>query len=160
MTPCLTIIEDMNGEEIAVLYRDRDGCPSDHGRELAEFLSGIRIVSELPEREDPADGLVQVIFEPGERFMRNGERIAEGMTCLAAQLVAFFKQEVGAVHLFPAGARVEDESYTYHVSGQPDGEVRIRLIENSPEGESEELFDGTAADLFAWLDDQEGSDTE
>ncbi len=156
--PCLTVIEDMDGREIAVLYRHHDGYPEEHGRELAEFLSGIRIVSELPEK-DPPDGLVRVVFKPRDKFMYNGERIAEGMTCLAAQIVAFFKQEAGGFHLFPAGDRVEDESYTYHVSGQPDGEAMIRIIENSSQEVSKELFNGTATELLAWLDSPKESDT-
>jgi hypothetical protein len=97
-TRSLTVIQDAdNDEEIAVLYRQMDGYPEGHGRELAEFLSGMAIVDGLPPGR-------------GER-----DRLANGAECLAAQIVAHFKQEPGGFYLYPAGTRSLGEEYIYYV---------------------------------------------
>ena len=68
-TRSLTIFQEK--EEIAVLYRQFDGYPEGHGRELAEFLSGYK-------------------FTKGKI---DNPKTANGMDCLAAQIVAHFKTE-------------------------------------------------------------------
>jgi len=92
-TRSLTFVYD-EGEAIINLYRQYDGYPSGHGRELAEFLSPLTIVNGIG---------------------RETANIANGMGCLAAQLVAHFKTEVGQFYLHPVTATKCGQDYEYHV---------------------------------------------
>jgi len=93
-TRCLTVIHDERDEEIAFLYRQFDGYPEGHGKELKDFLKGIKIIN-------------------GIQDTRIG--VANGANCLAAQIVAHFKTEVGQFYLYPAKTRDCGEDYIYHV---------------------------------------------
>ena len=92
-TRSLTVVLDSNECEICVLYRQYDGYPTGHGAELQEFLSGFQIVNGLGSQRE--------------------EKIANGMDCLAAQLIAHFKKEAGGFYLYPAGTRDCGEEYIY-----------------------------------------------
>ncbi|MBV5340260.1 MAG: hypothetical protein J0665_12005 [Deltaproteobacteria bacterium] len=119
-TRSLTVFTDEEGTEIGVMYRQLDGYPEGHGKELAEMLSGIRMVNGLP--------------------IRNPGKVANGMGCLAAQIVAHFKDGAGGIYLFPAGSRNCGEDYTYLVTGDtnvPEIEIHDR---------SKMLYKGKASD--------------
>ena len=92
-TRSLTFVYD-GDRPLINLYRQFDGYPSGHGAELAEFLAGKRIVNGL-------SGDTSMVFN--------------GMGCLAAQLVAHFKQSAGGFYIHS----VEDtdcwQDYEYHV---------------------------------------------
>lgn len=86
-TRCLTIVEESGRGEICVLYRQHDGYPTGRGAELKSFLEGMQVVNGLG---------------PG-----NMNRMANGMDCLAAQLVAHFKKGPGdSIYIRPADAIV------------------------------------------------------
>ena len=133
-TRSLTIFEDRQ-QEIAVLYRQSDGYPSGHGRELAEFLAGFVLT----------DGF-------GER--RQG--LANGMECLAAWVVARFKRETGEFYLMPAGTRSTGEMYRYVVyqgaTNLP--QVQVWKVDDL---HATMLFDGPARAMLAWLDSMEAA---
>ena len=95
-TRCLTYVYDNNDKPIIKLYRQHDGYPSGHGRELAEFLTSIKEIT---------NG-----FSPSET-----RRIANGMGCLAAQLVAHFKTGAGGFYLYPVDVTDCGQDYEYHV---------------------------------------------
>ncbi len=105
-TRCLTIVEEDGGAEICVLYRQYDGYPTGHGAELKSFLEGIQIVNGLG--------------------LGNQTRTANGMDCLAAQLIAHFKTEPGGFYLYPAGRRDCGEEYIYTVYTDA-GNLMIRV---------------------------------
>ena len=139
-TRSLTIFQEK--EEIAVLYRQFDGYPEGHGRELAEFLSGYK-------------------FTKGKI---DNPKTANGMDCLAAQIVAHFKTGPGEFYLMPAGTRRAGEEYRYTVYGVAPMEPHIRAeavtsFEMVITGETVELlFDGPATAMLAWLDETDSGD--
>ena len=94
-TRSLTVMLDEYDEEIAILYRQYDGYPDGHGAELKEFLKDFVIVNG---------------FTPGET-----RKIANGGGCLAALVVAYFKQSVGGFYLMAAGTRDAGEEYIYTI---------------------------------------------
>ena len=103
-TRSLTVF--MNGEqEIAVMYRQYDGHPSSHGEELKEFLKDIQVVNGMS----------------GDRT-----KVANGMGCLAAQIVAYFKEEPGNIYLHAARTRDTGEEYIYTVSASEKGTVWLK----------------------------------
>ena len=117
-TRSLTVFVEDDGVEIGVMYRQLDGYPEGHGRELAEMLSGIKMVNGLSS-DKPA-------------------KLANGMTCLAAQIVAHFKDGSGGIYLYPAGTRNCGEEYIYLVTGntgeEPEMEIhdRHRVLYKGP----------------------------
>ena len=93
-TSCLTYVYEGNSP-LVCLYRQFDGYPSGHGAELANFLKGIKLGNGIA--DNPKMG-----------------KFANGMGCLAAQLVAHFKKSVGGfyIHLVTDSSGVD---YEYHV---------------------------------------------
>lgn len=108
---------DKEPREIMVMYRQFDGYPSGHGKELKDFLSGIRVVNGIP--------------------VGDGRRMANGGGCLAAQIVAHFKTGCGGIYIYPAGHRDCGEDYTYTVTATPDEPIRLRVNSGG-----EDLYDG------------------
>jgi len=92
-TRSLTFVYDESGEAIINLYRQYDGYPSEHGQELAQFFAGKRIVNGL-------SGDTSMVFN--------------GMGCLAASVVAHFKNAAGGFYLHPVSA-MNCADYEYHV---------------------------------------------
>ena len=83
------------GVKILNLYRQFEGYPSGHGAELAAFLAPLTMVNG---------------YGPGAVNQANG------MGCLAAQLVAHFKNGVGGFYIDnPRGPL--DNDYTYTIKG-------------------------------------------
>lgn len=109
-TRCLTVFKEANGTEICVLYRQFDGYPSGHGKELKDFLKGKKIVNGYNDDDE-----------------KNGN--FNGMGCLVAQVIAHFKlgnnvdpksgykpSVIGGFYVFAAGVRDKWEEYIYFVS--------------------------------------------
>jgi len=126
-TRSLTVLQDHDGKEIAVLYRQMDGYPSGHGAELAKYLKPFTVVN-------------------GFGLGAKRGKVANGMPCLAAQLVAKFKQEVGHFYLYPARTRDCGEEYVYTV-GLKDGRVHLECRTADYGGEPGHLlYSGPAAE--------------
>lgn len=107
-TRCLTVFKEEDGTEIAVLYRQMDGYPEGHGQQLADFLEGKAIINGITSMDTTA---------------------FNGMNCLAASVVAHFKDHVGAFYLYPAGTRGMDEAYIYTVTGEVGGTPHVEMQE-------------------------------
>lgn len=123
-TRCLTFVH--YGEDILInMYRQFDGYPSGHGRELADFLNGFEIV----------DGFDEV-----------REKLANGMGCLAAQLIAHFKQSVGGFYIEPVNATDCGQDYEYHVYNG-----RVRVLDWN----RNEMFDGTYQEFKGFCESDE-----
>jgi hypothetical protein len=93
-TRCLTYVYEVN-EPIVCLYRQFDGYPSGHGAELGDFLKGIQLGNGIAGKPEMGT-------------------FANGMGCLAAQLIAHFKKSVGGfyIHAITDSGGVD---YEYHV---------------------------------------------
>lgn len=90
-TRSLTSIQS-EGKEIALIYRQFDGYPTGMGADIKRVLKNIRIVNGITDRN---------------------ARVANGMECLAAQLVKGVKDGVGNVYLYSPGMRDCGEEYIY-----------------------------------------------
>lgn len=106
-TRCLTVFQDSDRKEICVMYRQFDGYPSSHGNDLKELLGGMQVVNGISGRD---------------------QKIANGIGCLAAQVIAHFKKEPGGFYVHPAGTRDcgEEFIYTLHCPTQT-GPVHLRV---------------------------------
>jgi len=70
------------------------------------------------------------------------------MECLAAQVVAFFKQGVGDVYLYPSDTLESDTdvNYVYIIKDKGDGDI-LFIVYNG----SRVLFSGNPLGLFYWV---------
>jgi hypothetical protein len=78
------------------MYRQFDGYPSGHGVELGEFLNSIVEVT---------NGI-----RPGDK-----RKTANGMGCLAAQMIAHFKVGVGNIYIESTNTNLLGHDFEYHV---------------------------------------------
>lgn len=95
------------GKEIVVLYRQMDGGPEWHGKELTKFLKKFTITCGNTGQKNQANG---------------GE-------CLAAQIIAHFKKGIGMFYLLPAGTRDCGELYRYHVKPSVENGIDLQVEE-------------------------------
>ena len=92
-TRSLTFVYDGNVPVINI-YRQFDGYPSGHGHELAQFLNSKTLVN-------------------GYKDKNSAE--ANGMGCLAAQLIVQLKHGVGGIYIHPVTSTDCGQDYEYHV---------------------------------------------
>ncbi len=112
-TRSLTFVYD-GKEPMINMYRQFDGYPSHHGSKLAEFLNSF-------------DAIVNGISVGDNR------KIANGMGCLAAQLIAHFKIDAGGFYIYPVTAKDCGQEYEYHV-------YENKVVVKNP---TEVIFSGT-----------------
>ena len=126
-TRSLTFVYEKYGDKqlpIINMYRQMDGYPSGHGAELAEFLNGFGLVNGYK--------------------LDTPTKTANGMGCLAAQLVANFKKGIGQFYLEPAEARDCGQDYEYHISKNGNGILNVSIFDSYRQ---ENIFDGSVAEL-------------
>ena len=87
---------DRKSKPLVCMYRQFDGYPSGHGQELMDFLKPIKVVNGLGLEEKT--------------------KVANGMGCLAAQLIANFKDCPGNIYLYePELSQDAWQDYEYHI---------------------------------------------
>ncbi len=118
------------GKSYINMYRQFDGYIEGMGVDLAEFLLPFIIVNGISLNEN--------------------RKIANGSGCLAAQLVAHFKQEAGGIYLHPTegkpGACWEEYIYTIFVTDNPKKESITIVVYDIWKGEN--IFIGTPMELL------------
>jgi len=131
-TRALTFVYD-GSTPIINMYRQYDGYPSGHGLELAEFLTQGRLVNGLSGKN---------------------ETVFNGMGCLAAAMIANFKQSAGGFYIHSVEDTECGQDYEYHVY-QVGDELRVRVTNRgcnlfglTMSDTTENLFDGTAVEFL------------
>lgn len=109
-TRSLTTALNNKGEEIMVLYRQYDGYPSGHGQDLKNFLEDFQICNGFGREQETG-------------------KWANGMGCLAAQLVSHFKTEIGEFYLHKSGTRDICEEYIYTITENDDHKLNMTVFE-------------------------------
>lgn len=144
-TRCTTTVWGGQDTPLITFYRQFDGYPSGHGQELADFLNGYEIVNGIVVSREP-------------RPMKQ----ANGMSCLAAQIITHFKSNVenydfvktedGAERSLREGDHIGNiyiqshdtagsEAFHYDVKYNRDNEQLLIVVDNQSEWTVEE-FDG------------------
>ncbi len=105
---------------LCTIYKHYDGYPDSLGSALADFLRPIAIVNGL-----------------GGDY----QRTANGMPCLAAQVVAHLKDGAGDVYLYPPGEFGMCEEYVYDIYPHAKG---LRLAVHAVDFDDNKtlIFDG------------------
>ena len=136
-TRSLTFVYDEDGRSIISMYRQYDGYPSGHGKELAEFLEPITMV----------DGIGTI-----------KAAIANGPGCLAAQLVAHFKDGPGGIYLEPTTAVDCGQDYEYHIATHGEGvelTITCQRIEGLRPFRRKKIFDGSIEEFKAFCEKED-----
>lgn len=107
-TRSLTFVKDDTNHVLMNMYRQCDGYPSGLGTELYEFLKDIRMVNGIS--------------------MDDGDKIANGAGCLAAQIVAHFKDGPGNVYLYHSSSKDCAQEYEYHITADLSG-ITVKVME-------------------------------
>ena len=123
-TRSLTIVKDSNGDTILNMYRQMDGYLEGMGADLAEFLQPFQLVNGFG--------------------MGDNTNVANGMGCLAAQIVAHFKTDVGGIYLYAGDDRNCGEDYIYTIT-QNEGTVHIDCRDVY---ENDTVFSGSPKELL------------
>lgn len=116
-----TVYED--GKKLLTMYRQMDGYPTGHGSDLKDFAEHMVIVNGIR--------------------MNDGRKIANGMGCFAAQLVAHFKNEAGGIYIVPANTKDAGQEYEYALSAMEHDEgtiIHLKLV--SVYGKKKVLYEG------------------
>ena len=118
-TRSLTFVYDGDVPVINI-YRQYDGYPSGHGHELAQFLNSKTIVNGYGEQNSVE---------------------ANGMGCLAAQLIVQLKHGVGGIYIYPISSTDCFQEYEYHVYEDKVIVQNCNTVYDS--GHNQVIFDGT-----------------
>ena len=113
LTTFIELYTDEKGKqkknEVVTMYRQYDGYPDGHGSELAEFLSKGKVVNGIGVGDDSLQ--------------------FNGIGCLAAQVVAEFKDGAGGIYLQKSNKN-SGEEYRYHVMSNWDTqEPTLKVME-------------------------------
>ena len=112
---------------LALIYFQYDGYPSGHPSETAEWLASGKVVNGY--------GMTDTL-----QF--------NGAGCLAAQMIAKYKQGVGGVYLHDMSTRGNSwEDYLYDIIVKTDGSIEFVCYENNDE--PLEIFRGTPSEFVA-----------
>ena len=111
------VIETWNDEKtnklkkqtLVCMYRQMDGYPSGMGSDLAEFLNGGKLVNGIS--------------------LAESERVFNGMGCLAAQMVAHFKDGAGGYYLYPTNVIDAWQNYEYEIIQHENEPIQLKVIE-------------------------------
>jgi hypothetical protein len=99
-------------EQLVNMYRQYDGYPSGHGTELADFLKVGKVVNGIGSSDEK-----QILFN--------------GAGCLAAQMIAHFKDGAGGFYIEPITAKDCGQEYEYEVIVDFDTkELTMKCFEN------------------------------
>jgi hypothetical protein len=123
-TRATTTVKDSNGKTIMVLYRQSDGYQDCHGKELKEFLETKIMINGIS-YGDKRD-------------------LANGMGCLAAQMVAKFKTKVGLFYIYPESTENNYIDFAYTVYPTDDSDTPTLKIKVESHGKT--IFDGVVAE--------------
>ena len=121
-TRSLTFVYE-DKQRLLCMYRQFDGYPAGHGRELVWFLAS---------------------FDAVVNGIRSGEtrKVANGMGCLGAQLVANFKVDAGGFYLYPTSTKDAGQEYEYHIYAD-------KIVVKDP---TNKVFEGSWVQFAAFCD--------
>jgi hypothetical protein len=130
-------------KQLINMYRQYDGYPSGMGMDLVEFLDGSKVVNGI--------GMDEV----------KSKRVFNGAGCLAAQLVAHFKDGAGGIYIEPITAKDCGQEYEYEVIVNSDThEVTLKCIEigyidkkGNYTNRKRVLFEGKASEFETFVEE-------
>lgn len=137
-TRSITRVNTTNGDKYLNMYRQFDGYPTGHGSELFKFLNGMKIINGISDQK--------------------AGKAANGAGCLAAQMIAAFKEEIGGIYIKPVEWTDCWQDYEYIVTVKEvdslPGNINVKVVGYK----KEILFDGTVEDFGKFCETDGGED--
>lgn len=124
-TRSTTLILDESNQPILNMYRQFDGYAKGHGKDMADYLKGMTVINGIGGGDNTKN--------------------ANGMGCLALQLVCHFKKKIGNFYANNLASEKEGYHYTVYLKGDEES-VKLHM---KLECGKEVLFDGPACDFDA-----------
>lgn len=115
------VIDEHTGQPVVGMYRQMDGYPTGHGQDLKEFLEDMVVGNGIG--------------------MNMPEKYANGMGCLAAQMVSHFKDGAGGIYLMNGYEHGQD--YDYYIYLADRGGIKRIFLRIVRHGVT--IYDGYAA---------------
>lgn len=109
---------------LVTLYRQMDGYPSGHGMELYDYLKSIKLVN-------------------GFDCTKTHENYANGVGCLAAQTIAYFKTDIGQFYIVLGREHYQD--FEYFIREENDV-IQVKVVANGETNKT--VFDWNTLDNF------------
>ena len=132
LTKIISKWEDEQGKThrrpIACMYRQYDGYLEGHGLDLAQFLEPIKMVSGLSGNDQ--------------------RKVANGMDCLSAQLIAHFKDGAGNIYLMHPDTKDVWEDFLYEVEKNDKGKFVVTVSDYN----KIVIFKGSVKELIKTID--------
>lgn len=120
-------------DPLLCFYRQYDGYIAGHGFELGFYLSKFKVVNGLGRNDDDTI------------------KIANGMGCLSAQLIALFKTEAGNIYISsPILNKDCGQEYEYHVYQD---KIEVYSLYNESGKYKTRLFIGSWIDFFKYCEE-------
>ena len=116
-------------EILTTMYRQYDGYPSGHGYELAEWLDKFTIVNGMGLDEE--------------------RQIANGASCLAAQMFAHFKDGPGGIYLYSPFTSDVGEEYLYKIYIEEGAAIDLEVWDVYELGKP--VFEGTPEEFMVMI---------
>lgn len=123
-------------------YRQMDGYPTGHGKELADIITPLQLVN-------------------GYSFGEAGKTQANGVGCLAAQVVAALKEGVGSIYMHkPDLEQDAGQEYEYHIHAWQDDDSVLSWGHKNPFHTwivvkdvyaKQNIFEGTFQQFGVWV---------
>jgi len=147
LTEVIETYKDDNGKEkketLLTMYRQYDGYPSGMGKDLSEFLKSGKVVNGIS--------------------MSETQRVFNGAGCLAAQLVANFKEGAGNIYIHKPKSRNCGEEYIYQIIvNWNTKQTKLRCLEvgyvdkkGKYTNKTRQLFFGEPEKYVEWLEQHE-----
>ena len=135
-THSLTFVHDGdNAKPFVCMCRQMDGYPSGHGHGLAlqQFLKPIRMINGIGS---------------------DSEHIANGAGCLAAQMIAHFKDGPGGIYVYAPTTKDAWQEYEYHVHADDQSGIKVKCFAVGKRKNL--LFEGSVEAFWEFCNRKEG----
>lgn len=129
-TNAITTIKDEYGNNLCAIYKQWDGDIEGYGIELVEFLKDICLTNGI-----------------NSGGKNNNKNIANGMSDLAAQIVAKFKDGPGGVYLYPPN-EPWFQDYGYEIYCKNHEYIYIKIYKKDSMNRSRKIYSGAVKNVY------------
>jgi hypothetical protein len=124
---------ERKSKNLLAIYRQMDGYPEGHGKDLANILNSFTFVNGLP-FGDP-------------------RKLANGPGCAVAQILSELKDGPGGIYVIPCDKKLYDNDYHYHINFKVEDTMQRKVEVNvkvySYRG-TKPIFRGTLSAFTKW----------
>lgn len=151
-TRCLTVIKegDKSSPDLCVIYRQMDGYPDGHGEDIRRLIGNIVVTNGYGDDTTVANGMgclaAQLVTGLKLDVLKHHEKMCEWRRSSYPNLPDYKAGMAGGIYIYSAGTRGVWEDYTY----------TIYLIKAEKEQEDDLVDHFSAGDLYLMVESSHG----